>query len=533
MDKANTRPQRIAQLIGPSPARTIFTVPPNPLIVQAQGRTNDGPSGVESMTVAAPADAPSLRTKLAYGFGSAAYGIKDGGFSYFLLIFYSQVIGLDARLVGLAITVALIFDAISDPIVGYWSDNLRSRWGRRHPFMYASALPVALTYFLIWNPPAGWSQTALFWYLLGLAVLIRTAITFYETPSSALAPELASDYVQRSSLLGWRYYFGWTGGNLMTVVNFAVLFPMFATAAIPNGQFNRDAYQAYGIIASVLIFTAIMVSALGTHSRIAHLRLPPPKRDISLRTVFGEIFETLANRSFAALFAAAMIGAVATGLSASLSFYFSAYFWGFSPPQIGLITASVFVSAVIGAVMAPIATRTVGKKRGAIIIGLIAGLILPLPILLRLMGILPENGDPSLFWMVLIVTMFDVGLIICFQILATAMLADLVEQSELKTGRRSEGVFFAANTFIRKAVQGLGVMAASFVLTLAQFPKGASPDQVPASSLWQLGAWYVPSILTLWLLMIAAVSSYRLSRADHESNLQQLAEREISSRPAQ
>ena len=176
--------------------------------------------------------------------------------------------------------------------------------------------------------------------------------------------------------------------------------------------------------------------------------------------------------------------------------------------------------------MAPIATRTVGKKRGAIIIGLIAGLILPAPIILRLLGLLPANGDPSLFWMMLFVTMIDVGLIICFQILSSAMLADLVEQAELKTSRRSEGVFFAAATFIRKSVQGLGVIAASFVLTLAAFPTGASPDQVPEASLWQLGAWYAPSILTLWLLMIAVISTYKLSRADHEENLRLLAARQ-------
>ena len=267
---------------------------------------------------------PSLRTRLAYGVGAAAYGIKDGGFSYFLLLFYSQVIGLDARLVGLAITISLMIDAVCDPIVGYWSDNLRSRWGRRHPFMYASALPVAATYFLIWNPPADWSQGALFWYLLGLAVVVRIAITFYEIPSAALAPELATDYDQRSALLGWRYYFAWTGGSVMSVFNFAVLFPLFATAAISSGQFNRDAYQVYGIIASVLIFAAIIASSLGTHERIAHLRPPPARRTITVGTVFGEMFETLANPSFAALFGAAMLGAIATGLSASLSFYFSA-----------------------------------------------------------------------------------------------------------------------------------------------------------------------------------------------------------------
>jgi glycoside/pentoside/hexuronide:cation symporter, GPH family len=482
-------------------------------------------AAVAAANTDAKAAVPGLGTRLAYGFGSAAYGIKDGGFSYFLLIFYSQVIGLDARLVGLAITIALVVDAISDPIVGYWSDNLHSRWGRRHPFMYASALPVAFTYFLIWNPPVGWSQTGLFWYLLGLAVLIRTCITFYETPSSALAPEMASDYDARSSLLGWRYFFGWAGGNAMTVMNFAILFPAFATAAIPNGQFNREAYQLYGMIASVLIFGAIMVSALGTHRHIPHLKQPPPRRTITLRTVFRELFETLANRSFAALFTANLVGAVATGLSASLSFYFSAYFWGFTSLQIGLVTASVFGSAVIGSSLAPIASRTIGKKRGAMLIGALAGLGLPLPIMLRLAGVLPPNGDPLIFWFVLFSTMIDVGLIICFQVLASSMLADLVEQAELKTGRRSEGVFFAANTFIRKAVQGLGVMAAGWVLTLASFPKGARPDQVGPDSLFQLGASYVPAVLTLWLLMMLAISRYKLERGDHEANLKALAER--------
>lgn len=471
-------------------------------------------------------DAPSFWTKLAYGFGSVAYGVKDNGFNYFLLLFYSQVIGLDARLVGLAITTALMLDAISDPVVGYWSDNFRSRWGRRHPFMYAAAIPVAATYFLLWNPPVGWSQAALFWYVLSLAVLIRTFITFYETPSSALAPELTTDYDQRSSLLSFRYYFGWTGGNFMSVLMFMFLFPVFATQAIPNGQFNRDAYELYGIIASALIFLAIVVSSLGTHSRIVHLRLPPPKRSIGLGTIFREIFETLADRSFVALFLAAMLGAVATGLSAALAFYFSTYFWGFEARQIGWITISVFASAVIGSVLAPIVTRTIGKKRGAMIIGLLAFLGSPAPIVLRLMGLLPENGDPLVFWVVILTTMIDTGLIICFQILGAAMLADLVEQAELRTGRRSEGIFFAASTFIRKTVQGLGVITAGFVLALADFPKGVDPSQVSDQALWRFGAYYVPAILALWMAMMAVMSTYKLNRGDHEENLRQLAARE-------
>ena len=95
-------------------------------------------SNPETGTIATPL---SVGTKTAYGFGAVAYGVNNVGFDYFLLLFYSQVIGLDPRLVGVAIIVALVVDAISDPIVGYWSDNLHSRWGRRHPFMFAAAIP--------------------------------------------------------------------------------------------------------------------------------------------------------------------------------------------------------------------------------------------------------------------------------------------------------------------------------------------------------------------------------------------------------
>ena len=154
----------------------------------------------------------SFITKFYYGFGSMAYGIKDNAFSYFLLFVYVQVFGLAPDLAGLAIFVMLIFDAISDPLIGYFSDRTRSRWGRRHPFMYFSAIPVGLSFFLLWDPPSHLSQNELFFYLLFLGIFIRTAITFYEIPSAALGPELSKDYVERSSLMSFRYWF-WVGGE--------------------------------------------------------------------------------------------------------------------------------------------------------------------------------------------------------------------------------------------------------------------------------------------------------------------------------
>ena len=121
-------------------------------------------------------------TKLVYGLGSAAFGIKDAGFSTFLLIFYNQVLGVPATLVSLAISIALFADAFVDPVIGEISDNWRSRLGRRHPFMYAAALPTAFFYFLLWNPPH-LSTQALFLYLVATAVLVRATIAFYEFPA--------------------------------------------------------------------------------------------------------------------------------------------------------------------------------------------------------------------------------------------------------------------------------------------------------------------------------------------------------------
>jgi len=177
---------------------------------------------------------------------------------------------------------------------------------------------------------------------------------------------------------------------------------------------------------------------------------------------------------------------------------------------------------MIGFVLAPLVSRRLGKKRGAIIVGLVAFLGAPLPIVLRLVGLLPPNDDPFVFWFVLIAQVIDVGLIICFQILFAAMLADLVEDSEVTTGRRSEGVFNAAETFVDKSVRGLGVMAASAVLTLAALPTGAKVEEVSADTLWWMGALYVPLVLALWLSMIAVIAHYQIDEARHEANLRQL-----------
>lgn len=471
----------------------------------------------QSAQAANESDKPGTALKLAHGFGATAFGIKNNGFDYFLLLFYGTVIGLEPGLVGLALMIALVFDALSDPLVGYWSDNLKSRWGRRHPLMYGAALPVALTYFLLWNPPE-LGQAGLFFYLTGLAILIRTFITFYETPSSALIPEITSNYEERTSLQSYRLFFAWAGGNLMSVLMFGLLLTG------PLGMRDPEAFKTYGIIGSVLMFAAIMVSALGTHSRIPHLHRPKASTErFGVRRIFREMVETLSEKSFIALFFATILSAIATGLAAALAFLMLNYFWGFSEFQIFIWTCTVFFSALLGALIAPWATRRMGKKGATITLGLLAFSLQPLPVLLRLAGFMPENGDPLLFPLVLGINVIDLALIIAMQAVSFSMIADLVEASQLRTGRRSEGVYYAATTFTRKTTQGLGVLAAGVILSVIAFPEGAAPGTVPADTLWWLGALYAPSLLVLWLGTLYCISRYKIDKAGHEENLRRLA----------
>nr|MCH9751197.1 MFS transporter [Alphaproteobacteria bacterium] len=391
---------------------------------------------------------------------------------------------------------------------------------RRHPFMYAAALPVGLIYIMAWNPPAGLTGNALFPYLLFVTIATRVAYTFYEVPSSALVAELTDDYDERTSFLSFRYVFGWVGGVAMA--SYTLMFLLVETETYGSGFLNLDGYKTYGNVAAVVIVASILLCAVGTHSHIPHLRTPPAARKMTVGRIFGEIGETLSNKSFQGLFFAALFGFMAAGVAASLNYYINGFFWEFTTAQTSLLTLSVFGSAAIALVLAPIVSKTLGKKRGAIIVGAIAFSVAPTPVLLRLFDLMPPNGSDTLFWLVLVITIFDVALIIAYQILSASMIADIVEQAELKTGRRSEGIFFAGISFMRKLARGSGLFLASLVLATAEISRNVQPGDLPEETLQFLGAGYSLGLLALWGSAIAFLFRYRITREDHEANLEAL-----------
>jgi Na+/melibiose symporter-like transporter len=456
-----------------------------------------------------------------YGIGAVAFGVKDNGFSFFLLLYYSQVLGLPEAWVGFGIMLALVLDGIFDPLVGYVSDHLHSAWGRRHPFMYAAALPVAASYWLLWNPPHGLSPEGLFLYFLTVSVLVRVFIAVYEIPSASLVPELTDQYDKRTSILSYRFFFGWWGGLTMAVIAYAVL--LQPDAEHPVGVLNPEGYRHYGMVASLIMLIAILVSAVGTHSYIPYLKRPPERRHLGLGGAFRELLETIRNRSFLALFCAGIFGSMAAGLSAALGIYFNTYFWELTSGQISVFIAVAFVAAILAGALSPAISRQFGKKPAAIGVSMAAVLVGPMPVVLRLLGVFPPNGSPGLLWALLGFNLVTITLVIMSSILTASMVADIVEDSEVATGRRSEGVFVAANSFVQKATSGVGIFASSLLLGAIGFPRDAQPGQVDPGIVRMLGIVYTPLLVGLYLAAIGFLSTYGISRATHEDNLRRLA----------
>jgi Na+/melibiose symporter-like transporter len=159
---------------------------------------------------------------------------------------------------------------------------------------------------------------------------------------------------------------------------------------------------------------------------IPYLRKAPEKSTMSIKRTFSEIFETLSDKSFIAIFLTTLVGATATGLSAGLNYYINNFFWEFTTEQVSLLQISVIISALFALFIGPWASRKWGKKRTAIGMGIIAFSTTPMPVALRLMGVMPDNGGPILFPIIFMLAMVDLTLIICFLALGQSMVDDVV-----------------------------------------------------------------------------------------------------------
>lgn len=462
----------------------------------------------------------TLGTKLAYGFGAVAYGIKENGFSVFLLIFYNQVVGLPADQVGLAILIALIVDGLIDPAVGVLSDRTNGRWGRRHPWLYGSVVPIFVTWLLLWNPPAAGHAVQFVWLLL-VAIAVRVALSTNEVPSIALVPEMTRDYHERTSILRYRYLFGWAGGLMMLMLAYGVL---LAPEGSKSAVLAAEGYHSYGLAGALIMAVSVLLSALGTHRLYARRATHSAPR-LGMAETLRSMRATLSNRAFLILMAAALFAFANQGLSFALSNYLLTYVWLFSKAEFFSYSLALFAGVVGAFFSVTLLNIRFGKRATAASCACVSAFLGTLPYWLRLAGIDLSHG------LLLALIGASTGLGVVVMISTGSMVADVVEASQAETGRREEGLFAAGYFFMQKSVTGFGIFLSGIILSAVNFPPTALPGRVDPAVLDRLMLGF-SSLTVLFAVAGAAIyMRFPFGREEHEARLAKLAVAEAGGRP--
>ena len=475
-----------------------------------------------AMSTAEPS-ANAKSTRWIFAGGGIARGII-GNAHYFVLIYYNQVLGLSGSWVGIALAIGLIFDAISDPVIGFASDNWKSRWGRRHPFLYASILPAMLFYFLLWHPPALiQGDLPLFLYLVACNIGLRLGITLFWIPAYAIIAEITSDYDERTRLVSYITSALSVVGNGMSVAMYAIW--LVPTPEYADGVLNPAGYRDAGLFGALAIAVSITIFTVGLHRFIPRLKKYHQFTSLAPREFFKQAMDVVRDASLRTMGIAGILYYSASGTYAVLWVYIYSFFWEFSSRQISLLVIPMVLGGLALVPLLPRFSLGREKKNIAMVMFVGASLVNATPILLRLVGFFPANGTDILFWIMMLAGFIETLLFLMLDATWTSMVTDIVEENEVNTGRRSEGIILSTLSFAQQCAAALGTLLGGLIIDLIAFPDNAKVGQVAAETLFELGLAYGPLILALYLAACFFVGRYRITRAGHTATLAKLADR--------
>jgi Na+/melibiose symporter-like transporter len=473
-------------------------------------------------------DRASSGTMIAFGTGNIAVGVKNSVFGSWLMLYYNQVQGLEPSLAGAALAIALVFDAITDPLVGVWSDRTRTRWGRRHPFMYASIVPFSVAIFFILQPMHEPSQQTLFLQLLFLAIAVRVSMTLFDVPRAALGPELTKDYDQRTMLVGISTAFGWLGGAGLSAVALGMLFPETAEYSGSRAALNPTGFHKMGSIAAIIIFISAAGSTLALHKQIPKLHVPKERAQFDFGELLSEIKETLSNRSWVVVFLAGLVFALFIGLQSGVDYYYNVYFWEWIPAQIKVFPIFQAFTAITCGLVTSIIARGRDKKKLAVKLFIFSIALGPLPVGLRLLSgvfdfpIFPANQTDALWWILLIHSNIMIMLSVTGFVLIGSMVADIVEDSQETTGRRSEGLLTAGPALAQKTMSASGVFITGVILSLIGFDVPNPTVEEMRKPMQDLALTHVVLGISFPIVSTWLISKYTITRDAHLKTLKQL-----------
>jgi GPH family glycoside/pentoside/hexuronide:cation symporter len=448
------------------------------------------------------------RTKILYGTGEWGMATFNTLRQIFYAIFLTDVVGLEPRLASFAALVGVIWDAINDPLVGMLSDKVRSRWGRRRPFLLYFAIPYGLAFLMLWWAPPWESQILLMIHMTLAYALSDTFQTLVIVPYHALTPEITSDYDGRTSLAGYRMFF-----NFLASIITAVVAPMIVDATMSAGGTQQQGYVivaalfgASSVIPYLLIFFTVREGrrAAAPDAQVTEM--------ISLRETLRTAWENIPFRYATALY---MLNWVTFDLIGVVLPYFLVY-WvadgnllakvpGLDMPLESVVLGVMLVTAMLVLPLWNWLAQRLGKRIAYIIA------IAFWAVLLLAINVVPQMQYPLVIGMAALIGVS----VSAAHMLPDAIFPDVIDWDELRTGRRHEGIYYGAKNFIRKLTAALAIFLTLQVLGWLGYqipPEGATQFSQPAAVVWGIRILTGPVGALLLVGVIAVTWFYPLDR---------------------
>ena len=448
---------------------------------------------------------------LGYAIGEGATSLTMNGIAGFAMLFYTQALGLRFDLAGLAFSIASFWDAITDPVMVYVSDNPRSRWGRRHSYILVGGLLMAISFYYLWHVPISLRTGGLlFVYVVFINIFFRTAYTIFAIPYMALGFEICTDYNQRSHLQSSRSALNMLVNLLGPALAWSIFFPDIAGG--PEATSTEGNFVRMGTVFAIAtaIFTLIVVWATRRHI-VDSRTLPKHNGGQGIRVFYHDSLQVISDRYLRLIAIFNCIGMTGAIFVATIQMYLYVYFMHLTALEKTLTHGGGMILCGLGAVVGSPLSRLFDKKI-AVCIG--AGITVTANLLAAIIflgGFLEPTTTMSLagYTIPLAVIVFAACNMVnwfgngVFMTLANSMIADVAEVNELQSGVRKDGGYAAIFSFINKLVASLSTFIASACLTWVGFVSG-SDQQTPEAIRWLVFLTF--GLGTLFALMVIPIA---------------------------
>ena len=425
----------------------------------------------------------ALKHKIGYGIGDIGSNIFIVSTGMFLLFFLTNVLGVEPALAGLALLLPKLWDVISDPIMGAISDATSSRWGRRRPYLLYAALPFGLVFFLLFIAPQTQSQIATAFWVGTLFALSCTAFTVFNIPYSAMVAEMTADYNERMSVTSFRM----VGSSIGVLLAGGLAMPL-----VELGGGGAAGFRMMGLNFGILITLFSLMSFWGTRGTRT---LQVEKHQIPVKEQLRIAFR---NTPFKRLMGMYALQSLAIGILMAGQIYYVKYVMGMSEAMVGMVSAVLFITAIV---FIPVWVK-VGVRMGKIRAYKLGIAIL----VVMLFSLLFTQPSQTLLFFV---QMFILGIgFSSFQLFPFSMLPDTIEFDELQSGMRREGIFSGVWASGQKTAYAVGPSLIGFTLSLTGFAVGG--DQ-PESVAWGIRLIFCVVTALLFLLSLIPFKDYDLT----------------------